>query len=115
MGGLPWNGGDLSAPSEQAAAWLLNSLAPSGAVTETPPGDCLLTAGALILVALAAASSTLALDAGLRAEGISDLASLEAAVWRCRARGTPTSATLTRVPSPFDSPLLEAVGLRPQV
>eukprot|EP00969_Alexandrium_andersonii_P099803 4403121-Alexandrium_andersonii.AAC.1 len=69
MDGLPWSRGDLTDPSEQAAAWLLNSLAPSGADTGTPAGDYLLTAGALILVAVAAASSTLT----RRTRGILDL------------------------------------------
>eukprot|EP00969_Alexandrium_andersonii_P369904 15476142-Alexandrium_andersonii.AAC.1 len=49
MDGLPWSGGDLVTPAEQAAAWLLNSLAPSGAGTQILPGDHLRTAGALIL------------------------------------------------------------------
>eukprot|EP00969_Alexandrium_andersonii_P326009 14404252-Alexandrium_andersonii.AAC.1 len=39
-----------------------------------------------------------ALDAGLRTEGITDLDSLEAAIWRGRARGTPAAGTLARFP-----------------
>eukprot|EP00969_Alexandrium_andersonii_P021026 918871-Alexandrium_andersonii.AAC.1 len=94
MDGLPWGGLDLTGPSEQAAAWLLNSLAPGGAGAGAPSGDYLLTAGALTLMAAAGTPSALirrtreildlpfelsyALDAGLRAEGIADLDSLEA-------------------------------------
>eukprot|EP00969_Alexandrium_andersonii_P254511 11248958-Alexandrium_andersonii.AAC.1 len=59
MDGLPWGGGELATPTEQAAAWLLNSLAPRGADTGSSPGDQLLTAGALVLVAVGGAGSVL--------------------------------------------------------
>eukprot|EP00969_Alexandrium_andersonii_P336378 14868725-Alexandrium_andersonii.AAC.1 len=97
MDRLPWGGGALQSPQEQAAAWLLNSLAPRGAGTGALPGEHLLTAGALVLMVAAGASSTLArrvmelldlpfelsyaLQAGLRSESVVDLGSLEAAIW----------------------------------
>eukprot|EP00969_Alexandrium_andersonii_P013416 585943-Alexandrium_andersonii.AAC.1 len=59
MDGLPWGGCELSTPADQAAAWLLSSLAPRGANTGSAPGDQLLTAGALVLVAVGAAGSVL--------------------------------------------------------
>eukprot|EP00969_Alexandrium_andersonii_P345376 15266577-Alexandrium_andersonii.AAC.1 len=46
-GSLPWNGGALQSPQEQAAVWLLNFLAPRGACAGASPGEHLLTAGAL--------------------------------------------------------------------
>eukprot|EP00969_Alexandrium_andersonii_P244649 10809928-Alexandrium_andersonii.AAC.1 len=59
MDGLPWDGCELPTPADQAAVWLFNSLAPGGANMGSAPGDQLLTAGALVLVAVGAAGSVL--------------------------------------------------------
>eukprot|EP00969_Alexandrium_andersonii_P028901 1261858-Alexandrium_andersonii.AAC.1 len=53
-----------------------------------------------------------ALQAGLRAESIVDLGSLEAALWRWRAHRAPPEGVATYFPGLLDGPFLEAVGLR---